>query len=246
MMKPLTLGALAIASALVVSACTIGGDGPVLTSGDLTGEITTEERGLEGFTAVHMGGYAGLEVREGNEFSVDVTADSGIQDHVSAHVERDTLYVSQNYAFLGSAPDVTVTVTLPSLEGVELSGASVASIRASHPESLRVHSSGAAEIDIHANPTALDLDVSGAGRVTMHGTVDSARITVSGAGEVNGEDLTAGDAVVEVSGASNVTLRARDSLDAEASGASNIGYWGAPAVTSDASGASDIRRLGEE
>lgn len=246
MIRTLAAGTAALGTALLLSACTIAGDGPMLSSSDLTGDVTTEDRGLEGFTVVHVGGYAGLEVSEGADYSVTVTTDSGLQEHVSTSVDDDTLFISQDYGFFGTPPDVTVEVTVPDLDAVELSGASRAAVRTSGGESLRISSSGAAEIDVHANPTALTLDVSGAGSVTLHGTVGHAEISASGASDVNGEDLTAGDASVDASGASSVSLRVRESLDAKASGASDVRYWGTPRVTSDASGASDIGPASED
>lgn len=246
MIKPLAAATTLVGTALLLSACTIAGDGPMLRSSDLTGDVTTESRGLEGFTVVHVGGYAGLDVTEGAEFSVKVTADSGLQKHVSTTVDDNTLFISQDYGFFGTAPDVTVTVTVPDLDGVELTGASRAVVRASGRDALRISSSGAAEIDMHANPSDLTLDVSGAGHVTLHGTVATADITASGASDVDGEDLTVGTASVDVSGASDVELRVRDALDAKASGASDVRYWGTPRVTSDASGASDIGPAGDD
>ncbi len=246
MIRTLAAGTAALGTALLLSSCTIAGDGPMLNSSDLTGQTTTVDRGLEGFTVVHVGGYAGLEVSEGPDFSVTVTTDSGLQEHVSTTVDDDTLFISQDYGFFGTPPDVTVTVTVPQLDAVELTGASRAAVRTSGGDALRVSSSGAAEIDVHANPAELSLDVSGAGSVTLHGTVTTATITASGASDVNGEDLTAGEASVDASGASSVSLRVREALEAKASGASDVHYWGAPHVTSDTSGASDIGPASED
>ncbi len=56
------------------------------------------------------------------------------------------------------------------------------------------------------------------------------RATASGASQIDLEELTAADADIEASGASNVTVNASGTLDANASGASNIYYLGNPTL----------------
>lgn len=237
------LGAAAIAAAtLTISACDINGDGPVLLRDDLSGETTTEARDLDGFTEIDMGGSADLLVTEGDSFDIEVTTDSALQEHVTTEVVGNRLRIEQHYSILGASPSVSVSVTVPDLTGLEVSGASEATVRSVNAESLDISISGAGDIDLAADAQQLTISVSGAGTVTAHGTVDSGSITVSGVGGIDGEDMTIADAMVSVSGAGSVNVRVRQSLDAEVSGAGNVVYYGDPKVTSDVSGAGSISR----
>jgi hypothetical protein len=230
------------ATALAISACEVNfsTDGPVIMSGDLAGEVTTEARNLEGFSEIDMRGSATLVVTQTDDFSVEVTADSALQEHISTNVDGDTLSVAQDYSVIGSSAGVTVDITVPDLTRLELSGDTKAIVRSVSTDRLEVVIDGAGDMDLAADAQVLTISVSGAGNITAHGTVKTGSITISGVGDVNAEDLTIGDANVEISGAGSINVRVRDSLDAKISGAGNIVYFGSPDVTKDVSGAGSI------
>lgn len=235
------MGAAAVAAAgLVVSGCEINSGGPVLLRGDLSGEVTTEVRNLDGFSEIDMGGSGDLVVVEGESFDIEVTTDSALQEHVTTDVVGTTLRIEQHYSVVGASPSVSVSITVPDLTRLEVSGAADAAVRSITAEDLEVTISGAGDVDLAADAQQLTLLVSGAGSVTAHGTVQSGSLTISGAGSIEGEDLTVGDANVSVSGAGSVSVRVRDSLQAQASGAGSIVYYGDPRVTRDVSGAGSI------
>ncbi len=237
------VGAAAIAAAaLTISACDINGNGPVLLRDDLSGDTTTEARALDGFTEIDMGGGGDLLVTEGDSFDIEVTTDAALQEHVTTEVIGDTLRIDQRYSILGASPSVSVSVTVPALTRLEVSGTSQATVRSVNAEELDVSISGAGDIDLAADARQLTISVSGAGTVTAHGTVDAGEITVSGVGGIEGEDMTIADATVSVSGAGSVTVRVRQSLDAHISGAGSILYYGDPTVSRDVSGAGTISR----
>ena len=77
------VAAVAATAACAAAACSFGGNGPIVTSGDLSGETTTEARQVDGFTEVAVGGGAELTVTEGDTYSVEVTTDSGLQQHIT-------------------------------------------------------------------------------------------------------------------------------------------------------------------
>lgn len=237
------IGAVAIAAAsITISGCDINGDGPVLLRSDLSGETTTEVRDLDGFTQIDMGGSGNLVVTEGESFDIEVSTDSALQEHVTTDVVGNTLRIEQHYSVVGASPTVSISVTVPDLTRLEVSGAADAAVRSVTAEDLEVTISGAGDIDLAADAQQLTVSVSGAGSVAAHGTVQSGSLTISGAGSIEGEDLTVGDAVVSVSGAGSVSVRVRDSLEAHASGAGSIVYFGDPHVTRDVSGAGSISR----
>lgn len=231
-----------VAAVLSLTACMYTGSGPMLTKDDLAGHTTNETRDVEGFTGISVGGYADLTVTEGDEFSVMVTTDENLQEHVITRVNGSMLEINQEYSYFGTPPRVAVSVTLPTLAKVSLSGSSDASIRVTNPESLEVNVSGSADVDLRADATDLRLSVSGSGSITAHGTVSTATLSVSGSGDVVGENLTAREATVTVSGSGDVSVRARESLDARVSGSGHVTYFGEPAVSQDVSGSGSVER----
>ena len=241
---PLGLATLAAISALALSACSLTGNGPVITSSDLSGETTTEARALDGFTDVSVGGTAELTVAEGDEFSVMVTTDSGLQKYITTRVENSELVIEQEYAVLGSAPRVQVTVTLPELTALAASGSATASVASLRAESFSLSASGASSVDVNAFTSELAMTASGSADVNHRGTTDTASISISGSADVDATDLTALTASLDASGSSDASLRVIDTLDASVSGSATVTYYGTPRVYDEVSGAADVRAGG--
>jgi len=239
-----TVSILAIAAfaAGTLVGCTINGGGPWVNRAELTGETTTQTRSVDGFTGIALSGNAHLTVTQGDAFSVAVTTDSGLQKHIDTTVRGQKLEIDQNYSIAGRSPDVTVTVTMPLLSYLDLSGSSSTTIGQMHGDSLHVSSSGSSDIRIDAQVQELAVEVAGSGDLVLAGTAGTADITVSGSGTVSGSTLTAATAHVSVSGSGDVTLRVNTDLGAKVSGSGSINYYGDPVVSSDVSGSGSVRR----
>ena len=239
-----TIAVLAIAafSTGTLVGCSVSGNGPWLDRSDLTGETTTQSRSLHGFTGIALSGNATLTVTQGDSFSVAVTTDSGLQEHIDTSVRGSTLEIEQHYSIAGRSPDVSVAVTLPRLDSVDLSGSSATTIEGVRGESLHVSSSGSSDIHIDAAVKALAVDVSGSGDIQLMGTAGSADIAISGAGTVSGAALNTTTANVSVSGVGDVTLSVAKTLDVDLSGAGDITYYGDPEVRSEVSGLGRVHR----
>lgn len=237
------LAIMAFAAGTLVG-CSINGGGPWINRAELTGETTTQTRSVDGFTGIALSGNANLTVTQGNSFSVAVTADSGLQNHIDTSVRGSTLEIDQNYSIAGRSPDVTVAVTMPHLTYLDVSGSSSTTITKVHGDSLHVSSSGSSDIRIDAQVQELAVDVAGSGDLVLTGTAGSAAITVSGSGTVSGSTLATATAHVSVSGSGDVTLSVDTTLDANVAGSGSINYYGDPVVSSDVSGSGSIQRTG--
>jgi hypothetical protein len=88
----------------------------------------------------------------------------------------------------------------------------------------------------------VNVELSGASNFHLEksGVAGELIVEASGASGFHGKPLSATEADVGASGASNIEVRATEKLKANASGASNIDYYGSAKVSSDSSGASHI------
>lgn len=122
--------------------------------------------------------------------------------------------------------ELAATVTMPTLEGLELSGASSLSLAGFDGRELSIVSSGASELRATAS------------------RYDDLRLVLSGAGSAELDGLTATNADVTVSGAADVRLRmAGGRLTGRLSGASDLEYSGSVSEQSvSQSGAGSIRQ----
>jgi len=184
------------------------------------GDASAEDRTVDAFHGVDVGGVFTLEAAEGSPASVRVEGDANLVPLVETRVEDGILHV-KTLERVSPSLALVVRVRTPQLREVDVSGAADATITTSQP--------------------SFELDVSGASDVTIRGTTQSFELDVSGASEVDAAALRAENVDVEASGASEASVTATTSLDAEASGASEIRYGGgATDVKKDVSGAAKI------
>ena len=212
-MAPRALTVVVVAT-LLLAACTGTGE-------QGSGVEASEQRDVAPFTRIAMSAEADVVVAVGGAHAVTVRGDDNLLAELSTEVDDGTLTIEED-ADLDPEAGLTVDITMPALDQLELDGAGDATIEGVAGESLRI-------------------EVSGAGDVEASGEVDRVEVVISGAGDVQTDDLLAREAEVEISGAGSVHVRASESLHATVSGAGDVVYSGDPAnVVSEVSGAGEI------
>lgn len=209
-----------------------------------SGEVVIQELNLSGFDKVDISHTFKVEVRAGENFDVVIRADDNIVEHLEVDKKGHTLRIGlkrdQRYDIKSAT--LEAEVMMPELAGLELSGASHATVTGfKATKSLDVHLSGASSVrgDIEAGDARFG--VSGASQVHLSGSAGDLTVYVSGASLVDLGAFAVRDARVDASGSTKVTVRPSGQLDAEASGVSQIIYLGSPTVGKrDTSGASFI------
>jgi hypothetical protein len=209
---------------LVLTACNWSDtDGGPAIKG--SGNLKTETRPVERFSAISVSGAAKLEIEQTGQESLGLTADDNLLPLFTSEVRGDTLFlgVAEGKILTWSGEGPRFKVTVSKLRKLEVSGA--ASIKATKLDSA-----------------SLSMSISGAGSSRIAGRSNDLSISVSGAGSLNAVDLQAKRATVIVSGAGDVTVNANDELDARASGAGTIRYIGSPKLQARISGAGSIKQ----
>jgi hypothetical protein len=192
-----------------------------------SGRLITEERPVNGFTAIAVSGAIRATVTVGGRESLQITADDNIAPVVEAVVAGGRLTI-------GIRPG---TPSISSSFGV-VCGIGVRTIR-------DIEMSGAGQMEVEGIDTLeLWIRLSGAALFTGSGSVDRLRMELSGASRFTAPSLRARAADSTLAGASVALVRVVDALTVHASGASVFEYLGDPAVQTDASGASVVRRVG--
>ena len=209
---------------LTISACTI----PVRYE-EGSGVLVTEQRDVSGFERVSFEGIGTLIVTPGSEESLSIEAEDNIMPRIETKVRAGTLEIgfdtSRWQDIVRPTKNITYTLTVVTLEGINLSGAG--SIKAQDIEADR-----------------FDIGLSGAGSIEISGSAESMEISVSGAGSFDGGEFMTERADVNISGAGNATIWATESLDVNISGVGNVSYYGDPQVDKTISGLGNIKALG--
>jgi RNA polymerase sigma factor (sigma-70 family) len=197
-----------------------------------SGKEETKEFKLSGFTGVDVGDVFQVDITQADKFRVTVTAADNVLPLVSVVKDGDTLKIrldGQNRSF----QDVSLkaTVTMPSLEGVALRGASQATLAGfKSAKDFKARVDGASKLKGEIQAGDADVEASGASNVTLKGSAKKARLDGKGASELKLDEFSLDSAEVTLQGASGATINVKKQLDYVLSGASNLRYAGNPTV----------------
>jgi hypothetical protein len=170
----------------------LGGLFGVRTRG--SGNVTEQRREVGSFDRIQVSHAGQLTVTVGDTETLTIRADDNIMPHIISEVRGGVLVlgVEPGRSLELRAP-ISYQVTVRGLRGLELSGASHATLERLETDTLV-------------------LVLSGASRVLLMGEADRLEITASGASHVDGEAFRVNDAEVDVSGASSASVWAERRL----------------------------------
>jgi hypothetical protein len=205
------------------------------------GELVGKNYDYKDFTRVEISAAIKYEVRQSDNFSITVSAPENIIEHMDIYQTGDRLHIGIKPGEFFNI-DTSVTVTLPRLDELAVSGSCKGTATGFNSDSnLAIRVSGASNLNMGIKAGQTGLDISGSSRITGNLTSADTQIRLSGASNLN-MALKTGKTDMEISGSSNAggTLQALDSR-LKLSGASNCEFSGSAAVTSiDASGSSKM------
>lgn len=208
-----------------------------------SGVLVTREMDFSGFKRLDISHAFVADVKQSDTYSVVITVDDNLVDHLDVSKRGDTLYIGIDDVTLFGDATLRATITMPTLDGLEASGATkvtATGFRSSDRFDLEV--SGASSFQGEMDSGDVQVRVSGASSVTLDGSGGNGDIGVSGASRVRLDGFTLQNVDVEASGASSATVNVAGRLDAEASGASTIIYLGNPQLGRiEESGASSVK-----
>lgn len=188
-----------------------------------SGTAKTETRTVRDFTKVEAGGAINVDIIVQKDFSAEVQADDNLLANIKTEVSGDTLKIYSEDR-ISPKTRINVRITMPEIEGLEVSGASSGTIS-------------------NVKADSIELKASGASKIKIDGTAKELAADASGASTIDAENLKTEKADVEASGASNATVSATNDLKVDASGASKIAYVGEPKnIKQNSSGASSVTK----
>jgi len=205
--------------------------------------VVTQEEAISDFDKVDISHSFVVDIKQGENFSVIVRVDDNLVEQLQVEKFGSTLKIGLKTGIsIVSNATLEAEITMPELTGLDLSGASSATISGfKSTKNLTVDLSGASSLrgDIEAGDTSFDL--SGSSNANLTGSGGNLTLDASGSSDVDLSDFPVVDAEIDASGASTVTVNASGRLDVEASGASNVTYLGDPSMgTIETSGASSV------
>jgi Putative auto-transporter adhesin, head GIN domain len=182
----------------------------------------TEIRDLSGFTKIDASGALNIVIIVGKDFKVELESEQKDLDTIETEFDGDILKIHSKKSWSMPKNDVAVRISMPTLEGVEISGSSKGIIS-------------------NVKSDDFSLTLNGSSTVKISGEAKNVEMTANGSSNIEAESLKTENATVEMNGSSNATINVSNSLDASAYGASRIKYTGNPKdVKQNTSGASSV------
>jgi hypothetical protein len=166
---------------------------------------------LAPFTSVELAGANTVVIHVGAPQSVGVIGDDNLVGRVTTVVRGSRLVIDNTGNFVTKA-HMHVAVSVPSLDGVELSGAGTVTV------------DGVATADFRA-------ELVGNGTLEVSGAVQHLTALLGGAGTLDLHDLAATASTAQLHGTGTIRVQATSTLDATLTGTGTILYRGEPTVT---------------
>jgi hypothetical protein len=211
------------------------------------GKLETWGTEHSGFTRLDVRSAFEVYVNRGDSYHVTITTDDSLLQSLDIEKKEDTLHIGLKEPDLPVDATLKAEITMPDLRGINLSGASKATVNGfssrerlefdvSGASSLHIiglesgvtefHVSGASDVSGDVKTTDCIFDLSKASIVDLQGSARNVFIQASESSRVILDDFEVGDAEVKLSGDSYATVNARGGLDVALSGTSDLEYAG--------------------
>jgi hypothetical protein len=178
-------------------------------AGTGSGIAATQARAVPRFRDIELAGDNNVIVQVGPRQSVVVHADDNLLTRVTTRVRSGRLVIGSTPGNLSARSPMFVTVRLPSLDRLRLTGDGNIEVTGVSSEKLTVALAGSGNIAATGATTKLDITISGEGTALLR-------------------ELSARDATAAISGDGSIMLTAMRSLSAKISGNGTILYGGNP------------------
>lgn len=154
--------------------------------------VASISRDLSGFDRVDARGRWKIDIERGDAWDVVLTYSESAEDRIDVRVENRRLVLEEErrgWSWFGRGGDETfeAAITMPTLEAIDLAGASELTLSGFNGEELAI-------------------TVAGQTKIKGDGRYDELQLVVNGMGEVNLDDVVVNDANVVLSGMGEVTL----------------------------------------
>ena len=211
------------------------------------GEPVVEERTVTGYHAISLSMSATVYFTTADNYSMTVHAQENLMPYIITEVEGDRLVIKEkNGVNFGTFDPITVTITAPSVDDLDISGSGDINVGSTWSGStLSTNISGSGNINmVNIEAGTFKANISGSGSILASGgTTDYADLTISGSGNIDVRMVYADTTYATISGSGNIYTQVNKMLDATISGSGNIFYLGTPVINLHVSGSGTVNHL---
>jgi hypothetical protein len=192
-----------------------------------SGTITSENRIVSNtnFTEIRVEGSMNVNIKQGDSVKIVAKDFANLLPYLETRIVGNTLVIEyRDHSWISNSQG-EVTVTMPKLSSVELSG------------SGNIGTIGSYRFD------DLSLLISGSGNFSFVGSAKNMNAKITGSGNIRTFDMPTENATVKISGSGDMQVNVTRQLDATITGSGDIVYKGTPSVNTSITGSGKVRRF---
>lgn len=211
-----------------------------------TGDLVTQTIDVDPFSGIDLQIAADVHLIQGPVQKVTAIGQENILDDLETKVVNGVWLIQLDDDKCYRYDDLVLTITLPDLEEILLSGSGnidVGDFADQSDLTLRILGSGNIDLKEVTGTTKLTAGIYGSGNITGHDAfpdLETLSIEITGSGNYRGFPVQAKDAAISITGSGNVYVFAWDTLDVFIGGSGNVFYKGNPNISKTITGSGEV------
>lgn len=209
-----------------------------------SGKIISENRSLQNFTGIEVGGDFDVEVVSGKDYNVKIEADDNVMPYVITEMDGDRLKLSLAKNFSVNDGHLKAYISAPVIKYIQAS----ASAKITSPsginseDKVELSTSSAGSIKTAVDAPAVKLGASSGSEIEASGMCKTLTGSASSGASVKAADLLSENADVSASSGGSVRLYSSVNLKAQASSGGSIRYSGTPSTQIEKSSGGSVSK----
>ncbi len=205
------------------------------------GVEATEERAVSMFNKIKSSGDFDIQIINGDELEVLVTAEENILPYIGTSVSNNTLQIDiQGMHNVRNRLPMSVLITVPQLVSVKQSGSGSITADYFSGDEMEFSLSGSGSISADVDADLVVASISGSGWIIITGDSNESELNISGSGNIDSSELTVDNCNAHISGSGNMQVNALKLITARISGSGNVYYTGNPVTEANISGSGKL------
>ncbi|MTI23206.1 PspC domain-containing protein [Fulvivirga sp. RKSG066] len=171
-----------------------------------------------------------VNITQADEYRVLVKGKKRSIDEVNIKQNGDKLYIDYDsrdiVRRLKDREDVEIKITMPSINDIDITGATKLYLSGFDEEFASINLSGASFVKAAISVDELDIDLTGASELHLDGAGNDLKADINGASHLDAYDFEVKRATIEANAASTAKVNVSQELDIEETFASSVKYKG--------------------
>ncbi len=212
-----------------------------------SGNTITEKREVKDFNQIQLGIMGKLEIIQGEEEGLEISAEDNLLPHITTNVRGNMLEIeTPDNLTIEPTKEITYTLKVKNLSGIYVSSLGSISANQLITDRIEIDISSVGDINIDTlKATDLNVKISSVGDLTLAGFVTNQDVEISSSGNYNAGDLQSQTAHVSISSSGDAKIWVINELSVQISSSGNLNYFGNPRISTKISSSGKVNALGE-